>query len=41
MMRGQEYILRNEFVDALQAIVFLVAFVAGAIWGAVEGWVTP
>ena len=31
-------VLRAELVDAVLAIAFLVAVVAGVIWGAVEGW---
>ncbi len=38
MIETQRGILRGEALDALLAAVFLVAVLAGCIWGAVEGW---
>lgn len=38
-VQTQERVLRGELVDALLALVFVLALVLGAICGALKGWV--
>lgn len=38
MIAGTRYVVERETFAAIGGAIFLVAVVAGLIWGAVEGW---